>query len=483
MELRDYLRVLRKRWLLILVVTLVTLGVAALATVLSPKVYSAQTQFFVSTSGGDNNAGQLLQGNTFTQQRVKSYAQLLETPKILAPVIDKLGLTETPDQLAARVTATVPLDTVLIEVTVTDGSPARAALIAKALGEQFPATIEELEKVAVGQPSPVKVTLVREPQEDSKPISPKPAQNLALGLVLGLLLGFGAALLRDLLDTTIKSSRDLEGVTDETVIWVINFDSDASEHPLIVQVGQKGPRSEAFRSLRTNLQFVDAANHPKSIVVTSSLPGEGKTTTTANLALTLAAGGARVCVVEGDLRRPRLLEYLGYEGAVGLTDVLIGRADLTDVLQQFGSSNLWVLGSGGIPPNPSELLGSAVMGSTLKALEARFDYVLIDAPPLLPVTDAAVLTTHAGGALVIVGAGIVTKDHLRRALEALEAVHGNTLGLVLNRLPRQEAGGYGTYSYDYADESPRARAKREIVGTVGSPVTEAAQEAPVPSPG
>ncbi|WP_411284443.1 YveK family protein, partial [Lapillicoccus sp.] len=201
MELRDYLRVLRKRWLVIVVVTLVTLGVAALATVLSPKVYSAQTQFFVSTSGSDNNAGQLLQGNTFTQQRVKSYAQLLETPKVLSPVIDKLKLNETPDQLATRVTATVPLDTVLIEVTVTDGNPDQAALIAKALGEQFPATIDELEKVAAGQPSPVKVTLVREPQANTSPISPKPLRNLALGLVLGLLLGFGVALLRDLLDT------------------------------------------------------------------------------------------------------------------------------------------------------------------------------------------------------------------------------------------------------------------------------------------
>lgn len=460
MELRDYLRVLRKRWLLIVVVALVTVGVAALATVLSPKVYSAQTQFFVSTSGGDDTANQLLQGNTFTQQRVKSYAQLLETPKVLSPVIDQLQLKETPDQLSSRVTATVPLDTVLIEVSVTDGNPDRAALIAKALGAQFPATIEELERVTAGKPSPVKVTLVREPTANTSPISPQPARNLALGLVLGLLLGFGAALLRDLLDTTIKSSRDLEGVTEQTVIGAINFDSDASAHPLLVQVDQKGPRSEAFRSLRTNLRFVDAANHPKSIVVTSSLPGEGKTTTTANLALTLAAGGARVCLIEGDLRRPRLLAYLGYEGSVGLTDVLIDRANLSEVLQQFGSSTLWVLGSGGIPPNPSELLGSPVMATTIKALEDRFDYVLIDAPPLLPVTDAAVLSTLVGGALVVVGAGIVTKDHLRKALETLDAVNGNTLGLVLNRLPSKGAGGYGTYSYDYSDESPRASAKR-----------------------
>lgn len=461
MELQDYLRVLRKRWLLISVIALLTLAAAALATVLTPKVYSAQTQFFVSTSGGDTST-QLLQGSTFTQQRVKSYSQLIETPKVLGPVVDKLKLQSTPDQLAGQVSATVPLDTVLIEVTVTDHSPQQAALIAKTLGEQFPTTIEDLEKVAPGQPSPVKVTLVREPQASTTPISPQPRRNLALGLVLGLLLGLGAALLRDMLDTTIKSPRDLEGVTDETVIGTISFDSDASAHPLIVQVDPKSQRAEAFRSLRTNLQFVDVANHPRSIVVTSSLPGEGKTTTTANLALTLSAGGSRVCVVEGDLRRPRLLDYLGFEGAVGLTDVLIGRADLTDVLQQFGESTLWVLGAGGIPPNPSELLGSSVMAQTVKALEARFDYVLIDAPPLLPVTDAAVLSTHVGGALVVVGAGVINKDNLRRALETLQAVNGNTLGLVLNRLPRKEAGGYGYgYKYEYSADSPRQQADQE----------------------
>lgn len=465
MELQDYLRVLRKRWLVMTVVTLLAIGCAALATVLSPKVYSAQTQFFVSTSGGDNST-QLLQGSTFTQQRVKSYSQLIETPKVLTPVIDKLQLKTTPDRLAGQVSATVPLDTVLIEVTVTDHSPQQAALIAKTLGQQFPATIEELEKVAAGQPSPVKVTLVREPQASSSPISPQPSRNLALGLVLGLLLGLGAALLRDMLDTTIKGPRDLEGVTDETVIGTISFDAEASAHPLVLQSGLKSQRAEAFRSLRTNLQFVDAANHPRSIVITSSLPGEGKTTTAGNLALTLAAGGSRVCLVEGDLRRPRLLEYLGYEGAVGLTDVLISRADLHDVLQQFGDTSLWVLGAGGIPPNPSELLGSSVMAQTIKALEARFDYVLIDAPPLLPVTDAAVLSTHVGGALVIVGAGVIHKDHLRRALETLEAVKGNTLGLVLNRLPHKEAGGYGYgYGYDYSSEPRRERANRPAAHT------------------
>jgi polysaccharide biosynthesis transport protein len=156
------------------------------------------------------------------------------------------------------------------------------------------------------------VTVVSSPTVPTAPVSPKKTTNLALGVVLGLLLGLGMALLRDMLDTSIKNEKDCAQVTDATVIGGIGFDPEASKHPLIVQADPHSPRAEAFRTLRTNLQLVDAANHPRSIVFTSWVPAEGKTTTTANLAITMAAGGARVCVVEGDLRRPRLLEYMGW---------------------------------------------------------------------------------------------------------------------------------------------------------------------------
>src|SRR6478735_8306035 len=363
--------------MIIAAVTLVTLGLAAAYTALSPRTYAATTQFFVSTSGDDTTSS-LAQGNTFTQARVKSYSQLLESPKVLDPVIKKVGLDTTADRLAAQVTSTIPLDTVIIDVSVTSDSPAGAQRIAAAVGDVFPQTIQ----------------------------------------------------------------------------GGIAYDSDASAHPLIVQVDPRSQRAEAFRSLRTNLQFIDVANPPKSIVVTSSLPGEGKSTTTANLALSLAETGLKVVVIEGDLRRPRLLDYLGFEGSVGLTDVLVGRVQVDDVLQPFGRTGLRLLGAGPIPPNPSELLGSANMEQLVADLAERFDYVLIDAPPLLPVTDAAVLST------IVVGAGVAQREHVRRALESLEAVNGSLLGLILNRVKTKELGaGYGTYAYDYRPESERQRAK------------------------
>lgn len=447
MNLQDYLHVFRKRWRVILLVLLLAIGVAAATVILSPKQYTSKIQFFVSTSGaGDNSA--LLQGSTFTQQRVKSYSKLLETPKVLSPVIAKTGLNMTPDQLANAITTTIPLDTVLIDVTVTDRSAQQSAIIAQAIGDQFPATVADLETVAnTSTPSPVKVTVVRDASTDGLPVSPKPARDIALGAIIGLLLGVGAALLRDLLDTTIKGERELREITQDAVIGNIEFDTDAVSHPLIVQADPKSRRAEAFRSLRTNLRFVDAANHPRSLVVTSCVPAEGKTTTTTNLALTLAATGSRVCLVEGDLRRPKLPDYLGVEGSVGLTDVLIGRTEVVEVLQQFGDTSMWVLGAGAIPPNPSELLGSPIMERTIRDLESRFDYVLIDGPPLLPVTDSAILSTIVGGVIVLVGAGVVTKEQLKRGLASLEAVNGNVLGLVLNRLLRQGGEAY-TYRYE-----------------------------------
>ena len=465
MELKDYIRIIRKRWRVIVAAMLVVLAGAALATALSPKVYQAQTRLFVSTSGGDN-VGTLLTGSSFTQQRVKSYADVITTPKVLDPVIETLKLNTTAAKLGKQITATVPLDTVLIEVAVTNTDPRVAAEVADAVGKQFPNTVADLESVSGSKTSPVKVTVVSAPTVPTAPISPKPTRNLALGVVLGLLLGLGLALVRDLLDTTIKGEKDCAEVTEATVIGGIAFDPDATKHPLIVQADPHSARAEAFRTLRTNLQFVDAANHPRSIVFTSSLPGEGKTTTTANLAITMAASGARVCIIEGDLRRPRLLEYMGLDGSVGLTNVLIGQADLSDVLQQFTNTSVYVIGSGSVPPNPSELLGSAAMNETLRELESRFDVVIIDAPPLLPVTDAAVLSTIVGGTVVVVGAGLVNRDHLARALQSLDAVKGRVLGLVLNRLPTKGSDAYSYYRDGYAPESPRQRTKeRERAGS------------------
>ncbi|MCB2069472.1 MAG: CpsD/CapB family tyrosine-protein kinase, partial [Ottowia sp.] len=245
------------------------------------------------------------------------------------------------------------------------------------------------------------------------------------------------------------------------ILGSIAYDPDAAKRPLIVEVDPRSPRAEAFRVLRTNLQFVDAAAHPRTIVVTSSLVGEGKSTMAANLALTMAQAGSRVCLIEADLRRPKVLEYMGLEGGVGLTDALIGRTDVMDVVQPYGGTNLWVLGAGPIPPNPSELLGSTAMRSLLSNLGSRFDYVVVDAPPALPVTDAVVISKLVDGAIVVAGSGMVERDQLALTLESLESVNGHVLGIVLNRVPVKHSQQYGGYAYAIPEEeSTRSERKR-----------------------
>lgn len=455
MDLQTYLRILRKHWKMIPIVTLAILAAAAGVTYLTPKSYQSQLQFFVSTVDTSNNA-QLAQGSNFLQQRVKSYSQLLTAPVVLQPVVQSLHLDETASTLSTRVSATVPVDTVLINVSVQDRDPHQAQAIAKAIGQQFPKTVANLEKVTSNSASPVKVTLTKPPTYQPDPVSPRPARNLALGLAIGLLISAATVLLRHVLDTKVRTKDDIEDLMDgAAVIGMIPFDSGAIDQPLILESGHLSTRSESFRALRTNLAFVGTAERARTIVMTSSLPGEGKTTTAANLGVVLAESGASVCLVEADLRRPRLLEYFGLEGAVGLTDLLIGRADLADILQPYGKHQLSLLGAGQIPPNPSELLGSPAMRECLQELGHKFDYVLLDGPPMLPVTDSAVLSTITDGAVVVVGSGLVTRDQLSAAVDGLDSVHSRILGVVLNRVPRNVTGRYYDYKYDYRPRRDR----------------------------
>lgn len=448
-ELRDYIKVLRKRWRFVALLALLALAGAAAASLLATPQYEARTQLFVSTQAA-GSASDLLQGSSFTQQRVKSYADVVTSPRVLDPVIEELGLPVTASKLGERVTAEAPLDTVLINVSVLDEAPAQAAMIANAVGESFATVVSELEQPSDGSPSPVTISTIDPASEPLAPVSPNTRLNVALGLLVGLALGVGAAVLRESLDTSVKGEDDVRQVTEASVLGGIAYDPEAPKCPLIVQADPQGSRAEAFRQLRTNLQFVDVANHPRSFVVTSSIPGEGKSTTAANLAITMAASGARVCLVEGDLRRPKVAEYLGMEGSVGLTTVLIGQAELGDVLQPWGNGNLHVLPAGQVPPNPSELLGSSAMEDLLRKLETTYDAVLIDAPPLLPVTDAAVLTKLADGAVLVIGSHKINRDQLAKALGNLESVNGRVLGVVLNLLSTKGPDAYSYYNYGYS---------------------------------
>lgn len=448
MALHEYLRLLRRRWRLVSLVVLVAVGAAVLATWTAPRLYTSKLQLFVSAQSNDVNVNNVYAGSLFTQQRVKSYVSVIQSSRTGALVKQDLALPESADAVAGEVNAQAPVDTVLINVAVVDPSPARAQAIANSIGRVFPTLVDQIETPKSGSPSPVRVSVVQPANLPVRPTSPKPRLNLALGLIVGLTLGVGAAVLRENLDTSIKGAQQVRDLIGVPLLGAINFDADAGKKPLIVVENPSSPRAEAIRQLRTNLQFVDIEHPLRSVVFTSSVPGEGKSSTLANLAITLTQAGLRVVVVEGDLRRPRIAEYLGLEGAVGVTSVLLGTASLDDALQPWGNGMLQVLASGPLPPNPSELLGSQGMHDLLVELEQRADIVLIDAPPLLPVTDAAVLGTLTSGLVMVIRSGSTRREQLMTAVATVEASGSALLGAVLNMLPLSGPDSYG-YGYTY----------------------------------
>jgi succinoglycan biosynthesis transport protein ExoP len=461
-DLHDLVRLLRRRWRAITAMAVGGLALAGIVTASTTAVYQASTQLFVSLRGTASNASNAYQDNLFSQQRVKSYVKIANSPAVTQPVIRQLGLQLTARQLAGRIAASAPTDTVLIDINVRDRLPSQARDLANAVATQFAQVVGSLESPGRGLPSPVTVTVVRPAELPIAPVAPRPMLNTAVGVVLGLALGVGLAMLREVLDTTVKTTEDLQELTGSSALGVIAFDPNAQREPLVSQADPHSMRLEAFRTLRTNLRFVDVDRPPQVVVLTSSVANEGKSTTACNLAITLASAGTRVILVEGDLRRPRVADYMGLEGAVGLTDVLIGRAGLDHVLQPWGDSPLSVLTSGALPPNPSEMLGSTQMAELLAALRARADMVLIDSPPLLPVTDAAVLARECDGALIVIRQGRTTREQLSRAVEALRSVDARVLGTVLNMARAGGAGGYGYGYYYYGEYTSRSDRPRLV---------------------
>lgn len=445
LAVHDYLLMVRRNWLIVVAFTLVGLGCGGAASLLVKPTYTAETQLFVAIQGS-GSVQELQQGNTFSQARVQSYVKTVVTPIVLQPTIDRLGLPMSPEELATKVKASTDLNTVLINIAVSDTSPVQAAAIAQAVADSLVAAVDSLETPKAGGTSPVGLSVITPAAAPTAPSAPNTRLNLMFGLIAGLALGLGTAALRTALDKQVRGESDVTRITESPILGRIAFSQDASKNPLLSQAPPQGPRAESYRQLRTNLQFASVSARSKSVAVTSSMPGEGKSTTATNLAISLAQSGQAVCLVDADLRRPMVSEYLGLDRNAGLTTTLVGAADVNDLLQPWGDENLFVLTSGQIPPNPSELLGSEEMKQLLARLEDAFDAVIIDAPPLLPVTDASVLAQQVGGVLVVVGSRKIKQHDLEKSLGALELVGGKLLGVVLNLLPSK---GPDAYSYEY----------------------------------
>jgi capsular exopolysaccharide synthesis family protein len=487
--LRSYVAVLRRRKWWVIAVTVLGLVASLGYSLTQPKAYSASAQLLIQAEAGVTTAGN---PQPITSTDVLTELQLMTSAPVEAAVTRQLGS-------APNVTAAEVGQTNVVSVTASAASPARAALIANAYATAFvtyqrSVTIANLAAAEVqlsrqiastaaqakslqsnpaaaaqvnallssestlkdqlaqlqvnGAVATEAVQLVSPATPPSAPSSPKPVRDAILGLLLGLLVGIGLALVVEHLDDTVYLKEDVERLTSGSrVLGLVPMVDTWKNRDQAFVIAVAKPNSvigEAYRSLRTSLQFAALDGLARVILVTSASAGEGKSATVANLGVVLATGGERVVIVSCDLRRPRLARFFGLDDQVGLTTVLLGRCPLQEALQPVpGIDGLTILPTGERPSDPTGVLGSDQLTSVFGQLSTMFDRVLIDSPPLLPVTDAVILSQAVDTTLLVVAAGQTRGRDLHRATEALSLVHAGTIGVVLNEVTRSTGYGYG----------------------------------------
>ena len=345
------------------------------------------------------------------------------------------------------------------------------------------------------------VVAVEPAKVPDEPIGPKTSRNTMLAVLLGAMLGLGAAFLIEYLDDSIKSSDDVQTALGLPTLGAIgHLALDGADHILVAAERPRASVAETLRVLRANIQFLGVDHPVRSILITSSCPREGKSMVTANLGVVLAQAGASVIIVDADLRRPTQHSIFGLSHERGLTNVLVGQqlrlgaydtgsgghppaedvaespaSDLDDYLQPTAVANLRLLATGPIPPNPADLLASRRMRQLMGELAQRADVVLFDSPPALLAADANLLANQVDGTLLIVENGSTPRGLALQAKQGLEKTGGRLLGVALNKLSRRSANYY-YYSQYYGQEKVRKKGKRPRSGSgrqAGSPATAA----------
>ena len=459
---RDALGALRRGWLII-VVTAIVAGLAALGyCVAQTPLYQATATLYV-TSGTDDNSQTAYQGSLASQQRVMSYTKLVNSDAVVRQALQSGELDISVDDAKHDVSATSSTDTVLLNISAINSNRAQAEKLTNAISTAMTSYVSRLETPSGGGQPLAKLTLVTPATSSDSPISPKTTRNVVLGVVVGLLLGIVGVLVRARLSNKIRTESDFAAISDTPVLGAIPTDDRLKKHGLTDFRGGGTAAAEAFRKVRTNLTFANVDNPPVIILVSSPVAGEGKTTLSMNLAAALVESGKRVVLVDADLRRPQVDQRSGLLGDIGFTNHLRGDGALADLVQESPVEGLWVLASGPQPPNPAELLASRRAGIAFGELAASFDYVVVDSAPVLPVTDAAVLSQWVDGIVLVARSGSTVISDLGDAYQQLAASQTPIIGFVLTQAPVPK----DRYGY-YAVNSPR---KRSIFGRRRAPKT------------
>lgn len=491
MELRDYLRMLRRGWPAIVLVTALFVGLASLYLAVAPKRYESSTAVLVSASD-PRTIGDLEEGRQFSVNAAATYADIVDSATVLGPVAAELRPQRDVDDLAEMVTTGVPETTTLINIVVAGDDPAQAAAIANATAASAIRVIPALENPAEGPPL-VRLQQLRPAVEPVSAVSPDVKRILALGLVVGVCVGIGATIAGQTLDTRIRRLDDMRELTEVPLLAVVPHLKRAQRQGLVVRDDPTGAAGEAFRTLRTNLRFLETKER-RSLVFTAVADDRDGAQVPANLAWSLAQAGRRVLLVDLDMRQSTVGDAVGIKSGPGLADVLTGQAELSQVVHPTQHARLQVVLSGSAQASPSDLLSAPIMTSVLRRMESDHDVVILHAPPLLTYTDAAVVSGAAGGTLVTAAAGRTRGHELTTALSALENVWVKPVGVVLTGARRgvdlsRGSGGGGESRHQ---PPPAASVRRQHAPTAAHrsarperpalPTRHSANGAPRPSP-
>lgn len=459
MDLQKVMRILRAYWVTILVLTVVGAAAGWGWSALQPRVYTADATGYVSAVQSEASTGAALAGDQLAKSKVLSYIDIGRWRAVAESAKEQLGLPDSIDELSRRVKVSNPAQTATLRAEATGPTPEAARDLAQAWLRAMTQQIDRLEADGNGD-SAVRLVAGDSAQLPQTPSSPNVKIAVIAGMLAGLLSGIVFALVRRTFDRRLRSSRDVEENCASSVIGALPLDKELVGQRAVfsfddVRDGRGSfAHKEAMRELRTNLQYVDVDNPARVIVVTSPLPGDGKSTTAANLAVSIAATGQAVMLIDADLRRPVVGGIFGFSDDVGLSEVLAGRTPIEEVAHKVDEGgNLFVVAAGRTPPNPSEMVGSQRMRTLVRRLSEEM-IVIIDSPPTLAVADAAIIASWADGVLLVLTAGRTTDDMLKRAADNIAKTKGHLLGVVLNRVPRRgvDSGYYGDYTRYYGHD-------------------------------
>ncbi|WP_033523871.1 polysaccharide biosynthesis tyrosine autokinase [Bifidobacterium merycicum] len=463
----DLLATIRKHLIAALVACAVVIACVGAYVFLAPPEYTSTAQVIATFNAAQENGestdiSQQNTGGTYISSQIKSYPTLTTTEKVLSPVISKLGLNESVSELAKQLVVTNPSNTAFVNISAKSGDAQRSADIANAVAESLRTVVQQdLYGGSKGQ-SPIKLTVVQKATVPQSPSSPKKGLYFAIGVVLGIIVGVFAAVLKELLSTKVEETSDVRGIVKASALGSVPKNEVLSGTRPIIITEPNGPVAEEYRRIRANIKFLQADKVPdrgQLLVISSTSPSEGKTTTVINVAAVLAENGAKVLLVDADLRHPSVAHHLGIEGSVGLAHVLSGQMSPVDVVQSYWKPNLHILPAGKRPANASLLLNSDMMKMLIEQALMQYDYVLIDTAPLAVSNDGIVFGSWAKGVVLVAANGICRKKDLEESMDALRTAKVPVLGFVFNFAnPKKEHKN--AYYYYYEDGARRSTPRR-----------------------